>query len=40
MYIKYERALKKTVKNLHQIKNSELIIKLHPGDIEHNNFSY
>ena len=37
MYIKYERALKKTVKNLHQIKNSELIIKLHPGDIEHNN---
>lgn len=37
MYIKYESALKKIVKELNDIKNSELIVKLHPGDIEHNN---
>ena len=37
MYIKYESVLKKLVKELNQIENSKLIVKLHPGDIEHNN---
>jgi hypothetical protein len=37
MYIKYEYNLKKIISELNKIKNCKLIVKLHPGNIDHNN---
>ncbi|MBM15547.1 MAG: hypothetical protein CMH75_05610 [Nitrospina sp.] len=37
MYIKYETILKTVIQKLQQLPNTELIVKLHPGDISHNN---
>tara|TARA_B100001540_G_C15770257_1_gene625956 strand:- start:844 stop:1731 length:888 start_codon:yes stop_codon:yes gene_type:complete len=36
MYIKYERILKTTIQKLKTLPNTQLIFKLHPGDIAHN----
>ena len=36
MYIKYENNLKKIVSHLNSVNNYKLIVKLHPGNIEHN----
>ena len=36
MYIKYERILKNTIQKLKTIPNTQIIVKLHPGDIAHN----
>tara|TARA_B100001540_G_scaffold172236_1_gene152044 strand:- start:1983 stop:3887 length:1905 start_codon:yes stop_codon:yes gene_type:complete len=33
----YELVLKKVIHQLRQIKHTNIIVKLHPGDIEHNN---
>jgi|TARA_B110000881_G_scaffold217923_1_gene236419 hypothetical protein len=37
MYIKYEYNLRKIISELNKIKNCKLIVKLHPGNIDHNN---
>jgi hypothetical protein len=37
MYLKYEYNLRKIISELNKIKNYKLIVKLHPGNIEHNN---
>lgn len=37
MYIKYEKNLRKIISKLTQIPNYKLVVKLHPGDIDHNN---
>ncbi len=37
MYIKYEYNLRKIIFELNKIKNCKLIVKLHPGNIDHNN---
>jgi hypothetical protein len=36
MYIKYEQILKTTIQKLKTLPNTQLIFKLHPGDIAHN----
>ena len=36
MYIKYETILKSTIQQLKQFPDVQLIVKLHPGDIAHN----
>jgi len=36
-FVKYESVLKKVINQLQQIKHTKIIVKLHPGDIEHNN---
>ena len=36
-FVNYELVLKKVIRQLRQIKNTNIIVKLHPGDIEHNN---
>jgi len=36
MYIKYERILKTTIDNFKKFSNMEITVKLHPGDIPHN----
>ena len=36
MYIKYETILKSTIQQLKQFPGVQLIVKLHPGDIAHN----
>ena len=36
-FVNYELVLKKVIHQLRQIKNTNIIVKLHPGDIEHNN---
>jgi len=36
MYIKYETILKSTIQKLKQFPDVQLIVKLHPGDIAHN----
>jgi hypothetical protein len=37
MYVKYEKNLQKIISELIQIPNYKLVVKLHPGDIDHNN---
>ena len=36
MYIKYEKVIKKLVSDLQKFKDKKIVVKLHPGDIEHN----
>ena len=36
-FVNYELVLKKVIHQLQQIKHANIIVKLHPGDIDHNN---
>ncbi len=36
-FVNYELVLKKVIHQLQKIKHSNIIVKLHPGDIDHNN---